>query len=139
MRTGFIIGRILLGVYYLYSGIMGFAHLQMMSGYAASKGVPAAELGVIVSHLLLIVAGFCFLTGWRPALGVACAVIFFIPVTFFMHAFWMEKAPQMAQSQMINFTKNMALMASSLMFLAIPRPWPWSIEERTGLRTPLRA
>src|SRR5205823_4620686 len=132
-RTGRVfVGRIVLGLYYLYSGVMGLIHLPMMSGYAASKGVPAAQLAVIVSHLLLIVAGFCFLAGWKPALGVACAVIFFLPVTFTMHAFWGEKNPQMAQNQMINFSKNIALLASSLMFLGIARPWPWSLEERMG-------
>jgi putative oxidoreductase len=136
MRIGlFVVGRIVAGLYYLYSGLMGLVHLPMMSGYAASKGVPAAELAVIVSHLLLIVAGFCFLAGWRPALGVACAVLFFLPVTFSMHAFWGEKDPQMAQNQMIHFTKNIALLASTLMFLGIPRPWPWSLEERMRGRT----
>jgi hypothetical protein len=27
---------------------------------------------------------------------------------------------------MINFTKNMAMMGSALMFLGIPQPWRWS-------------
>jgi len=29
---------------------------------------------------------------------------------------------------MINFTKNIALLGASLMFLAIPRPWAYGIE-----------
>jgi len=32
--------------------------------------------------------------------------------------------------QLVNFTKNFALLGSSLMFLAIPRPWSL----RTGSR-----
>jgi hypothetical protein len=28
---------------------------------------------------------------------------------------------------MVNFTKNVALLGSSLMFLAIPQPWPFSL------------
>jgi putative oxidoreductase len=92
--------------------------------------VPAPEAAVIVAHLLLLLAGFCFLTGWRPALGVAAIVVFLIPVTFTMHAFWAEKTPQMKQMQMINFMKNMGLLGSALMFLGIPRPWPWSLESR---------
>ena len=30
-------------------------------------------------------------------------------------------------NDLINFTKNCALLASSLMFLAIPEPWPYSV------------
>jgi len=136
MQTGFIIGRIILGVYYLYNGIMGLMRLHMLTGYAASRGVPAPELGVIVAHLLLIVAGFCFLTGWKPVWGVIAAVIFFVPVTFFMHAFWTETDPQMQMQQMIHFTKNLALMGSALMFLAIPQPWRFSL--RAGVAAGLR-
>lgn len=29
-------------------------------------------------------------------------------------------------NEQINFMKNMALLGSTLMFLAIPRPWPLS-------------
>jgi putative oxidoreductase len=128
MRAGFMIGRIVLGLYYLLTGLMDLLNYKMLAGYAASKGVPAPEAAVIVAHLLLVLAGLCFLSGWRPALGVAAVVVFMIPVTFAMHAFWAETAPQMKQMQMINFTKNMALLGSALMFLGIPRPWPYSVE-----------
>ncbi|HEY6912126.1 MAG TPA: DoxX family membrane protein [Myxococcales bacterium] len=131
-----MIGRILLGLYYLVTGIMDVVNYRMLAGYAASKGVPAAEAAVILAHLLLVLAGFCFLTGWKPPLGVAAVVVFLIPVTFTMHAFWAETAPQMKQMQMINFTKNMALLGSALMFLGIPRPWPYGVESRVpGGRT----
>src|SRR5438552_13524392 len=127
MQIGFLIGRIILCVYYLYNGVMGLAHVQMSAGYAAAKGVPAPELAVIVAHLLLVVAGLCFLTGWKPVWGVIAAVLFFVPVTFFMHAFWTETSAQMQMQQMIHFTKNFALMGSALMFLAIPQPWRYSL------------
>ena len=129
MRAGFVIGRIILGIYLLFSGFNGLVHLSAYTGYAASKGVPAAELAVIVAHLLLIFAAFSFLAGWRPAWGVAAMVVFLIPVTFAMHAFWGSMPEAARQAQMVNFTKNFALMAASLMFLAIPRPWPYSVEE----------
>jgi hypothetical protein len=34
---------------------------------------------------------------------------------------------------LINFTKNLGLLGSSLMFLAIPRPWAYSLERRARL------
>ncbi len=134
MRTGFIIGRIILGIYLLFSGVNGLVHYAAYTGYAASMGVPAAGLAVIVAHVLLLFAGFCFLAGWRPDWGVIAMVVFFVPVTFAMHAFWRDMPAAAKQAQLVNFTKNFALMAASLMFLAIPRPWPYSFEELRGRR-----
>src|SRR5690349_21345885 len=117
MRAGFLIGRIVLGLYYLYSGIIGFTRLDMLAGYAAAKGTPAAGLAVFVAHVLLVIAGFCILTGYKPVAAVWALILFFVPVTLIMHAFW--NVPQAEQmNQMINFTKNFALLASSLLFLA---------------------
>jgi putative oxidoreductase len=130
MQIGFLIGRVVFGLYLLFSGFSGLANAGALAGYAASKGVPAAGLAVVVSHLLLLIAGFCFISGWRPQWGVAALVIFLIPVTFSMHAFWTEEAPAARMAQMINFTKNAALAGASLMFLAIPRPWAYSLEGR---------
>jgi len=41
------------------------------------------------------------------------------------------------QANIVNFSKNVGLLGSSLMFLAVPRPWPYSVERR--LRLPVRA
>jgi uncharacterized membrane protein YphA (DoxX/SURF4 family) len=52
---------------------------------------------------------------------------FLVPVAFIMHNFWAVQDPQMKMVEMVNFTKNLALAASALMFLAIPQPWPFSL------------
>ncbi|TMA26170.1 MAG: DoxX family protein [Deltaproteobacteria bacterium] len=127
MYIWFLIGRIMLGFYYLYSGVHGFTMLSALSEMAAAKGTPAPGFLVFVAHVLLIVAGVCILTGYKPVAGVIALVLFLLPVTFIMHAFWAEK-PAAQMNQMIHFTKNLALLGSALMFLAIPRPWPYSIE-----------
>jgi uncharacterized membrane protein YphA (DoxX/SURF4 family) len=127
METAFLIGRIILGVYYLFNAINHFTRLQMMSGYAASKGVPAPQLFVIVTGILLLIGGVSILLGFRPVLGVVALVIFFIPVSFIMHNFWAVQDPMAKMLEMVNFTKNMGLMGSALMFLAIPQPWPFSV------------
>ena len=49
MQIGFLIGRIIYGIYLLYSGIYGLAQSATMAGFAASKGVPAAGLAVLAS------------------------------------------------------------------------------------------
>jgi len=125
MQVGFAIGRIIVGLFYLFTGVSGLLNLNMLAGYAASKGVPAPMLAVIVSHLLLLLAAVCIFTGWKPVIGVAALVIFYLPVTFMMHNFWAVPDPMAKMTDTIMFMKNMALMGSSLMFLRIS-DWRWS-------------
>jgi putative oxidoreductase len=71
--------------------------------------------------------------GIYPDLGIAALVLFFVPVTVMMHAFWSDQDPVMRQTNLVNFGKNVALLGSGLMFAAVPRPWPYSLERRTHL------
>lgn len=127
MEVLFLIGRIIVGVYYIFNAFNHFGNLNMMSGYAQSKGVPAPKVAVIVTGLLLLIGGVTILLGFYPTIGVAALVIFFVGVTPVMHNFWAIEDQQMRMVEMVNFMKNLALLGSALMFLAIPQPWPFSL------------
>lgn len=131
MKIAVLIGRIIVGIFYLYNGLNHFIKFSDMTGYAKFKGVPLAGVGVAVSGLLLIVAALTFLLGIFPEVGVAAAVVFFIPVTFMMHNFW-AAAQDQQMAEMVNFMKNFALMGSALMFLGIKKPWPFSLSRQKG-------
>jgi len=127
MNIIFLVARIVLGAYYLFNAMNHFSMFGMMAGYVASKGVPAPELAVVVSGLLLLVGGTSIITGYKPTIGITALVVFLVPVTFIMHNFWVEQDQMMQLNQMVNFLKNIALMASTVMFLAIPQPWTKSL------------
>jgi len=127
MAIAFLIGRIILGGYYLYSAVHHFMGIKMMSGYAASKGVPAPKLAVGGSGLLLLLGSLSILLGYQPYIGAIMIVVFLVPVAFMMHNFWSVSDPQAKIGERINFMKDIALAASALMFLAIPTPWPFSL------------
>ena len=127
MEILFFIGRIIVGAYWLMNAYNHFTQLKAMIPYAQSKGVPMASLLVPGSGLLLLAGGLSMLTGLYPTLGVLALILFLLPVTFTMHNFWAIKDPQMKMGEMVNFTKNMALLGFSLMILAIPQPWPISL------------
>jgi uncharacterized membrane protein YphA (DoxX/SURF4 family) len=128
MDIVFLIGRILVGGYYLYRAV---DHLLMgtggLTGYAASKGVPSPRLAVYGTGLLLLIGGLSILLGYQVLTGVVALAIFFVPTTIIMHNFWAVQDPMAKMGDMVNFTKNVALLGSSLMFLAIPQPWPFSL------------
>ncbi len=127
MEIAFLIGRIIVGIYYIFSGLNHFIKLEMMSGYTASKGVPLPKLATMGSGLLLIVGGLSFLLGFQPLIGVVAVILFLIPGSFLFHNFWAVQDPMQKMGEMVNFTKNMALIGCALMFLAIPQPWPYSV------------
>ena len=137
MAQAFLVGRILVGGYYLMGAFHHFTNTATMARYAGMHGVPAPELAVLVAGVLLLVGGLSLLLGAFPRIGVAAIVLFLVPVTLTMHAFWTDSDPMMRQADIINFTKNIGLLGSTLMFLAVPRPWPYSVERR--LHLPVRA
>ena len=124
-----LLGRILYGGFFIVGGFNHFSHLGMMSGFVASKGVPAGKVAIIISGLLIIIGGASIVLGCRPEIGVLCIVVFLVPVTFMMHAYWQEADAMQQMNQRVNFQKNLALLGAALMILIIPRPWvlSWNI------------
>jgi uncharacterized membrane protein YphA (DoxX/SURF4 family) len=123
----FLLGRILYGGFFIIGGINHFQHLGMMASFVGAKGLPAPKLAVIVSGLLIVVGGLSVLFGAEPEVGVLCIVVFLVPVTFMMHAYWTETDPMQRINQRVNFQKNLALLGAALLLLFVPRPWPLSL------------
>ena len=121
-----LIGRIIVGGYFLFGAANHFVQIKTMAGYARSKGTPAAEMAVAGTGVLLLLGGLSLLLGFHPTIGAALLVIFLIGVTFHMHAFW-KAGPQEKMSEMVNFTKNLALLGFVLIDDATRRPWPYSL------------
>ncbi len=127
MKILFLMGRVIFGGYFAYSGLNHFLSLSMMAGYAKSKGLPYPSLAVAFTGVLLLFGGLSILLGVFPRIGILFLVIFLIPTTFIMHNFWAISEPQVKMIERINFMKNMALLGATLMFVAIPLPWKLSL------------
>jgi len=133
MGEVFLAGRILVGGFYLFGAVHHFTDLGTLAAQAGALGVPLPELAVAVAGVLLAVAGLTLIFGLYPDVGIAALVLFFVPVTVMMHAFWAERDPTLRQIDLINFGKNVSLLGSALMFAAVPRPWAYSLERRVHL------
>jgi putative oxidoreductase len=112
------IGRILFGGFFIMSGYNHFANLKMMAGYSQSKGVPAAKAAVAVTGLLLLIGGISTLFNFYPEVGLIALVVFLVPATFMMHAFWKVQDPMAKMGERVNFTKNLALLGGALLLLS---------------------
>jgi uncharacterized membrane protein YphA (DoxX/SURF4 family) len=126
-RFIFLVGRLLVGGVYLGAGAANLIELEGKAGYVASKGLPDPHLWVAVASVLLIIAGLSLAAGFRPRVGVGATALFLVPATIIMHNFW--AAEGLARiSELHSFMGNVGLLGSALMFLAIPRPWPMSVD-----------
>jgi len=130
MTGAFLIGRLIFGAFFIYNGVNHFLSLAMMTQFVAAKGVPAPSVAVAVTGALIIFGGLSILLGWRPELGIAAIVVFLLGVSFPMHNVWAESDPTQRMNDMGNFMKNMAILGATLMLVAIPQPWPYSVEAR---------
>ena len=126
-NIAFLIGRIMIGGFFLLAGFNHFARLNMMAGYARMKGTPAPTVAVGGSGILLLLGGASLLLGFYPSIGVILLVVFLLPTSFMIHNFWTIQDPQAKMGEMTQFQKNIAILGLLLMTLLIPQPWPMSL------------
>ncbi|HEY2367936.1 MAG TPA: DoxX family protein [Polyangiaceae bacterium] len=120
-------GRILFSLIFVMSTPEHFSAKGV--GAAASHGVPMPNVLVPLAGILALCGGLSVLLGYKAKLGAWMLVAFLVPVTLWMHRFWDVADPQMAQMQMINFMKNVALVGTAL-YMAFFGAGPLSLDAR---------
>ena len=127
LQVLFLIGRILVGGFFLMNGFNHFANATMMAGYAQSKGTPGAMAAIIGTGVLLVLGGASFLLGFHPTIGTGLLILFLLGVTFKIHNFWTIADPQARMNEQAHFGKNVTMIGFLLMTLMINRPWYMSL------------
>jgi putative oxidoreductase len=108
-----LIGRTLFSLIFLMT-IMG--HFSSgTAAYAASAGVPMANVLVPLSGIIATLGAISIILGFKAKMGAWLIVLFLIPVTFMMHKFWTITDPMAMQMQMSVFMKNISMLGGALM------------------------
>jgi uncharacterized membrane protein YphA (DoxX/SURF4 family) len=123
----FVLGRVLLGGYFLKNAYNHFKNVTALTGYAQSKGVPMPNLAVMLTGLMLLFGGLGILLGVYVGFAIFLVSLFLVGVTYQMHQFWKAAEPMARMGEEINFYKNLALLGAVLMLTAIPLPWALSL------------
>ena len=123
----FLLGRLLLGGFFLNSAYGHFKNVGMMTGYAQSKGIPMPREAVIGTGIMLLLGGLGIILGVWIQVSVLLLTVFLLVTSFTMHEYWKDTDQMQKMSNRINFFKNMALLGSLLMILMIPMPWVWAL------------
>jgi len=119
MNAVLVIGRILIAALFIGSGIAHFAKLEMMTGYAKYKKLPAAKFGVIISGLFFLAGGLYIVFGFWVDLGALLLAITLILAAFIFHNYWKESDATAKQNEQIAFNKDLALAGFALVLFAL--------------------
>jgi putative oxidoreductase len=124
MKTYFpLVGRILLAVMFVASGVSKVLQPSMTEGYMAANGVPLVGLFLVLAILTEVGGGLSLVLGLLTRWGAAVLVIFIIPTTLIFHTQFSD------QHQMIHFMKNVSIVGGLLMILA-NGPGEWSLDHK---------
>lgn len=122
-------GRILFSLMFIMSGMGHLTKSAGMAQYAGAMGVPAPTLAVIITGIMLLLGGLSVILGYKVKVGTILLVVFLIPTTFMMHAFWGIEDPMQSQMQMGMFMKNLSMMGGALLLYHFGTG-PLSLEEQ---------
>jgi uncharacterized membrane protein YphA (DoxX/SURF4 family) len=122
-----LLGRAMFGGFFLYNGINHFRNRKMMTAYAGSKHLPAADVAVMLSGAMIAAGGLSLITGIKPKVGMSLVSGFLLGVTPVMHAFWQHEDPQQRMNEMVHFSKNLALLGGAMLAASVPEPWPIAV------------
>lgn len=129
MTIAFLVGRVILGLYWIEVAYNHSVKSAGLIGYTQSAGLKpgTAKLAVWGTGLLALVGALSIGLGVYPTVGIICLVLFLIGVSFKMHAYWKVTDPNQRGMQRVNFTKNLALASAILCLLAVSQPWALSL------------
>jgi putative oxidoreductase len=108
-----LLGRVLLSVIFILSGLGKLPHFHDVATMMAGKGIPLASAALAITLLIEIGGGLMLLTGFKARYAALVIAVWLVPVTLVFHNFWAVPAVQQ-QDQMINFLKNLAIIGGLL-------------------------
>jgi putative oxidoreductase len=103
-----LIGRILIGVLFLSSGLGKLAAPAATQAYIAAVGLPAPVIAYAISLTVEVIGGLLLIAGVRVRLVAAGLALFTLATAVFFHHNFAD------QNQMIHFFKNFAIIGGLL-------------------------
>lgn len=121
MKVAYLLGRAGFGGYFLYAGVHHFRATEALAQYAGGKKVPMPAMAVRLTGAAMALGGASIILGLKPHWGAAAVIGFLAGVSPVMHDFWRREDAAEKQAEMVNFTKNMALLAAAMMVSGMER------------------
>ncbi|MFQ5994162.1 MAG: DoxX family protein [Acidiferrobacterales bacterium] len=121
-QYGPLLGRVLLMMLFIISGVHKITGFEGTAGYMASKGLPMPSVLLIIAAIVELGGALLIVLGWHARWGALAIFLYVIPVTLVFHPFWA------VEGQLWAFWKNIALMGAMLYIMAYG-PGPISVDK----------
>lgn len=123
-----VLGRILIALMFVLSGIDKLTNIQATAGYLPSGGLPASSFLVVLTGLFEVLTGLAIATGFLARWAALAVAAFTLVASVLFHAYWSAPADQQMVTQLL-FMKNIAIVGG-LLVLAALGPGPASLGRR---------
>jgi putative oxidoreductase len=110
----FVLGRTLLGLYFIVPGMTKIAGYQGYLDLMASKSVPLVEVLLPLTILVQVGAGLFLIAGKNLRVSALLLFGLTILINLFIHNFWALAGDPGQAHETQNFVKNLAIAAGLL-------------------------
>lgn len=118
-----LLGRLLLTVLFLFSGVMKIPNFSGTQQYMAAAGMPLTALFLVAAIIIEIVGAALIMIGFKTKWAALALFVFMIPTTLIFHTNLAD------QIQMIMFMKNLSIMGG-LLLVAAYGAGDWSLDAK---------
>jgi putative oxidoreductase len=112
-----ILGRVLLGLYFAWAGIHHFTELDRLTQSMTARGVPAARLVLLTGSAFQAVCGIALILGFWPRWAALGLVLFTIVASIMFLDFW-NKEGEARAGAIGTWKTNFALIGGLLLAAA---------------------
>ena len=123
-----LIGRVLISIIFIVSGLTKIGMFSMMTGYVAAKGLPLPPVCLGIAAAIEVFGGLAVLLGFRSRIAAWVLFAYLIPTTVVFHNFWAWTG-EAAMDAQVHFFKNVAIMGG-LLFLTAFGAGAYSIDNK---------
>ena len=114
-----LIGRFLLGLYFILPAIQKITDFENMSAYMQAHDVPLISVLLPLTILIQLTAGAALIVGFKGKIAALILAGLTLVISIYMHNFWGMEEGVTRMHEMQNFVKNMAIMAGLLVVAAL--------------------
>lgn len=127
-----LVGRLLLALMFVLSGLSKLGNIGGTAGFIASAGLPLPTLLAIGAGVFELGAGLMLVLGWKARAAALLLGLFTLVASVVFHAFWALPADQQMMQQLL-FMKNVSV-AGGMFIVAALGAGPASIDQRRARR-----
>lgn len=121
------IGRILLALIFIISGLGKITGFEGTVGYMQAYSMPMTQALLVLAIIIELGGGILIAIGWKARWAAAALGVFVIIVTLIFHGFW-AVAEDQVMLQQIMFMKNLSILGG-LLYVMAHGPGMWAVEK----------